>query len=293
MDGSLLEPVRWEGPPPVTHLLSPTHRVHHALPPDATAAVFSRGVCTLEGPVPLTLVLPGPTSDAFVSVDERAVLALVDANPISDFEAHPDKRGNQLDLGDASASEWIAALVAGLDVVASHLPGLREEMRLLVHQFVPVGTDSERHLSATYREAVGTIYLTLHPKLMTMTEAISVSELFARADELDGQRVRVEGEVLEVCKKKGCWMNLSGDQPDTQVRIKVQDDVIVFPTTAEGKYAVTEGLVKKMPLSLDETRAHLAHEAEEQGREFDPASVTQAITIVRVDGLGAMIRDSK
>ena len=128
---------------------------------------------------------------------------------------------------------------------------------------------------------------------VTITEAISVSELFARADELDGQRVRVEGEVLEVCKKKGCWMNLSGDQPGTQVRIKVQDDVIVFPTTAEGKYAVTEGLVKKMPLSLDETRAHLAHEAEEQGREFDPASVTQAITIVRVDGLGAMIRDSK
>jgi len=128
---------------------------------------------------------------------------------------------------------------------------------------------------------------------VTMAEAITVSELFARADELDGQRVRVEGEVLEVCKKKGCWMNIAGDQPGTQVRIKVQDDVIVFPTTAEGRYAVTEGLVKKMSLSLDETRAHLAHQAEEQGREFDPLSVTQAITIVRVDGLGAMIRDSK
>jgi hypothetical protein len=88
-------------------------------------------------------------------------------------------------------------------------------------------------------------------------------------------------------------MNVAGDQPGTQVRIKVQDDVIVFPTSAEGKYAVAEGLVKKMPLSLEETRAHLAHEAEEQGREFDPASVTQAITMVRVDGLGAMIRDSK
>jgi len=128
---------------------------------------------------------------------------------------------------------------------------------------------------------------------VTIARPIAVSELFARADELDGQRVRVEGEVVEVCLKKGCWMNLSGDQPGSKIRIKVQDDVIVFPASAEGKYAVAEGLVKKMSLSLEETRAHLAHEAEEQGREFDPARVTSAITVVRVDGLGAMIRETK
>ena len=128
---------------------------------------------------------------------------------------------------------------------------------------------------------------------MTVRESISVSELLARANELDGQRVRVEGEVLEVCKKKGCWMNLAGDQPGTKIRIKVTDDVIVFPTEAEGRYAIAEGLVKRMPLSLEDSRGYLAHEAEEQGREFDPASVTEAITVVRVDGLGAMIRDAK
>jgi len=128
---------------------------------------------------------------------------------------------------------------------------------------------------------------------VTVARPITISELFARADELDGQRVRVEGEVLEVCLKKGCWMNLAGDQPGSKIRIKVTDDVIVFPPSAEGKYAVAEGLVKKMALSLDETRAYLAHEAEEQGRDFDPASVTAAINVVRVDGLGAMIRDTK
>ena len=128
---------------------------------------------------------------------------------------------------------------------------------------------------------------------VTMTEVITASELMARADELDGQRVRVEGEVLEVCKKMGCWMNLAGDQPGSSLRIKVTDGEIIFPTEAEGRYAVAEGLVKRMPLSLEDSRAYLAHEAEEQGREFDPESVTEAITVVRVDGLGAMIRDSK
>ncbi len=45
-------------------------------------------------------------------------------------------------------------------------------MRLFVRQVVPVGYDAERHLSASYQEAIGTLYLTLHPQLMTMTEAL-------------------------------------------------------------------------------------------------------------------------
>ena len=42
-------------------------------------------------------------------------------------------------------------------------------MDLFLHQVVPVGWDPERHLSASYQEAIGTIYLSLHPSPMTMT----------------------------------------------------------------------------------------------------------------------------
>jgi HEXXH motif-containing protein len=45
-------------------------------------------------------------------------------------------------------------------------------MELYLCQIIPVGVDREKHLSASYREAIGTIYLTLHPDLMTMTEAL-------------------------------------------------------------------------------------------------------------------------
>ena len=45
-------------------------------------------------------------------------------------------------------------------------------MDLYLHQVVPVGYHAETHLSASYQEALGTIYLTLHPSLMTMTEAL-------------------------------------------------------------------------------------------------------------------------
>ena len=37
---------------------------------------------------------------------------------------------------------------------------------------VPVGFHAEQHLSASYREAPGLVYLTLHPSPLTLAEAI-------------------------------------------------------------------------------------------------------------------------
>lgn len=99
-------------------------------------------------------------------------LATVDHNPIAAFEAHPDKAGNHVDLGDRPAAEWVAMLEQCFDLVARYLPAEHAEMRSLLHEIVPVGYDRERHLSASYREAVGTVYLTLHPNVMIMTEAV-------------------------------------------------------------------------------------------------------------------------
>ncbi len=99
-------------------------------------------------------------------------LALKDINPIAEIEAHPDKTGNALDLGGHSEEDWRAALTQCLDWILELWPELFEEMEILLKQIVPVGYSDTRHLSASYREAVGTIYLTLHPHLLTMTEAL-------------------------------------------------------------------------------------------------------------------------
>lgn len=99
-------------------------------------------------------------------------LATVDHNPIAAFEAHPDKSGNTVDLGGRPETEWIAALDPAFALVEQFLPETFAEMRLALREVVPVGFDGERHLSASYREAIGTMYLTLHPNVMTMTEAV-------------------------------------------------------------------------------------------------------------------------
>ncbi len=99
-------------------------------------------------------------------------LATVDHNPIAEFEEHPEKAGNHVDLGGRTATDWVRMLEDSFALVESFLPGEYAEMRTMLHEAVPVGYDDHRHLSASYREAVGTIYLTLHPSVMIMTEAV-------------------------------------------------------------------------------------------------------------------------
>jgi HEXXH motif-containing protein len=99
-------------------------------------------------------------------------LATIDHNPIAAFETHPNKDGNHVGLGDRSEDEWIGTLDASFGLVETFLPRTFAEMRLMLHEVVPVGYHDTRHLSASYREAIGTMYLTLHPNLMTMTEAV-------------------------------------------------------------------------------------------------------------------------
>jgi HEXXH motif-containing protein len=108
----------------------------------------------------------------FRRVGKVSHFATIDHNPIAEFEEHPEKAGNHVDLGGHSEDEWIGILDAAFALVERFLPGEFAEMDTMLQEVIPVGFDSRRHLSASYREAVGTVYLTLHPNLMTMTEAV-------------------------------------------------------------------------------------------------------------------------
>jgi len=109
---------------------------------------------------------------AYHAVERALVLATVDTNPLAMLEAHPDKAGNAIDLGGQPIEAWVASLREALALIDAHLPVLRDELDLVVQQVVPVGYDERTHLSASYAEAVGTIYMTLHPNPWTMAEAL-------------------------------------------------------------------------------------------------------------------------
>lgn len=99
-------------------------------------------------------------------------LSLHDSNPLSMYEAHPDKDGNAISLGDKPREAWTRSLHEALELIRIALPTWFAEIKTSMRRLVPVGYLPERHLSASYREAPGVAYLTLCDNPLTMAEAI-------------------------------------------------------------------------------------------------------------------------
>ena len=127
---------------------------------------------------------------------------------------------------------------------------------------------------------------------VSLDSPVPIEKILADPDKYAGQRVRVEGEVTDVCQMRGCWFEFK-DDAGTRMRFKVIDGTMTFRQTDKGRYAVAEGSVRKMPLTLEQTVQFKRHEAAEMGKPFDPASVKEPMVIVRIDGDGAVIRDQK
>lgn len=176
--GALGKKLTIEAPP--ARLLSLAARVAIDVGAGADAIDVEDGLLTIRAP-------RGSTPIDLASLDGAAhvrrpyhpidggssiVLALDDNNPLAMLEAHPDKAGNAIDLGGKEPGAWTSMIGDALALVGDHMPDLRAEMDLYLYQIVPVGYDPERHLSASYQEAIGTVYMTLHPDLMTMAEAL-------------------------------------------------------------------------------------------------------------------------
>jgi HEXXH motif-containing protein len=143
--------------------------------------VFSPGTTTLDRSQLTTLAstpsdalpdVPATIQRVHFPISGGIALVTTDNNPLADQEAHPDKDGNTLDLGGRSAEEWATTLATGFDLVERYYPELAAEMQLVMHAYHPVGFHTERHLSASYAEAIGAAYVSLHPDQMTLTEAI-------------------------------------------------------------------------------------------------------------------------
>ncbi|MEO7330562.1 MAG: HEXXH motif-containing putative peptide modification protein, partial [Minicystis sp.] len=98
--------------------------------------------------------------------------AVADDNPRASYGAEPGEPGNPIDLGGHPVEAWMSALQKALAPIEQHTPELWNEVTLYIQQMLPAGYHAVTHRSASYRESIGAIYLTLHPSPMTLTEAI-------------------------------------------------------------------------------------------------------------------------
>jgi hypothetical protein len=138
---------------------------------------------------------------------------------------------------------------------------------------------------------------------VSLDEAVAIDVLLNNPNDYVGRKVRVDGVITAVCKKRGCWMQVTDPESGKGVRIKVEDGVIVFPYTSMGREAQAEGIFEAIKLTPEqiEARTEDAHDQAEgaacdkdgpkspaAGTGCDLPPVDQYVYLIR--GTGAVIK---
>ncbi len=98
-------------------------------------------------------------------------------------------------------------------------------------------------------------------KLTGEAQKVTLQDLVTKADQYDGKTVALEGTARKVCKKKGCWMELStsNDAKADGIRVTFKGYGFFVPLDASGAAVKMEGVVKVAELN----EAHAKHLEEE------------------------------
>ncbi|MBL0157430.1 MAG: DUF4920 domain-containing protein [Bryobacterales bacterium] len=126
-------------------------------------------------------------------------------------------------------------------------------------------------------------------KPLTLKTQTSIADISAKPADYVGKTLQVKGKITEVCQAMGCWMMLVDPATKASLKIKVKDGEIVFPKESVGKIATAEGTLAKIEMTKEQAIEQAKHEAEENKKTFNPASITGPVTIYQLKGTGAVI----
>lgn len=115
--------------------------------------------------------------------------------------------------------------------------------------------------SAGGREAVDVDGIVRRGNKLSDLPILTVSTAKAKASELDGKTVKIEGKVESVCQAMGCWFVLQGDTAQDTIRISSKGHDVYVPRSAAGKVATVEGELKVKTLT-PEAAQHFEDERE-------------------------------
>jgi hypothetical protein len=121
---------------------------------------------------------------------------------------------------------------------------------------------------------------------LTLEAVTSLREVVGRPQDWADRPVLVEGEVRDVCQRRGCWMVLSDEE--AEVRVDFEDYAFFVPKDAAGRHAFVEGRVRRETLSEETAR----HYAEESG-QGDPSRIRgpQVVVSFTATGVRLLARD--
>ena len=120
----------------------------------------------------------------------------------------------------------------------------------------------------------------------------SISSLIDNPNQFLDKQIVTEGKIVDVCPMKGCWIEIKDSDSDQIIRVKVQDDVIIFPQDSKEKKVIVNGVFTKIEFTEDQAIKWKIHLAEEKGLNLEESDVTldsSDLIEYRIKGLGAKI----
>ena len=120
----------------------------------------------------------------------------------------------------------------------------------------------------------------------------SIPSLINNANQFLDKQIVTEGKIVDVCPMKGCWIEIKDSDSDQIIRVKVQDDVIIFPQDSKEKKVIVNGVFTKIEFTEDQAIKWKIHLAEEKGLKLEESDVTldsSDLIEYRIKGLGAKI----
>ncbi len=115
--------------------------------------------------------------------------------------------------------------------------------------------------------------------------AMDIVELPAQLEKTPVIQTKVKAKVLDVCSKKGCWIELAVDDKTTAF-VKMKDYAFFVPMAATGKTVVLEGEAKLTTTSVEELK-HYAEDAKKSQAEID--AITEPKSEIRFMASGIVI----
>ena len=120
----------------------------------------------------------------------------------------------------------------------------------------------------------------------------SISFLINNSNQFLDKKIVTEGKIVDVCPMKGCWIEIKDFDSDQIIRVKVQDDVIIFPQDSKKKKVIVNGVFTKIEFTEDQAIKWKIHLAEEKGLKLEESDITldsSDLIEYRIKGLGAKI----
>lgn len=113
--------------------------------------------------------------------------------------------------------------------------------------------------------------------------AVALGELEKQIGDDTTYTGKIEGKVVEVCKKKGCFMKLERADGEA-VMVKFTDYGFFMPQNIVGKTVVVEGKAKVTETSVERLR-HYAEDAGKSKAEIEKINAPKKDIVIVADGV--------